>query len=373
MLLKSASWKDKFKSFVESGGAGLVGMLASRLARNSTEGNQQQHNAVNNYSWLFSPLSRITFGMYSSASNPNTGGTQPSAAPSSAPAQKAMPFMRQPRSPLDYVSGSHIGQFNNYRPTPPTTYNSSGTAAKSNTAPLTKQASFLKAYLNGLVSHTAGLAGGKLGTAGLLTGLGRLMGASSKPVLKNGKLVQELLPMHLVKGKLGFLGSLGQRIGLAGQKLNKWTEGLHKKYMQSLDDALGGAGAHASKKGKLLRYGLIGPTAIAAPIGYSMWADSDDNKGKLIAAPGRAYTKFLQYGTPLGLAAEGTSRLGTGIKNMMEEATADGASAASKLINYELANRSRLDYLGGVLSPERFATGVDDAVQEYLTQLNNLA
>lgn len=282
MLLKSASWKGKLKSFVGSGGAGLGGMIASR-------------------------------------------------------------------------------------------YNSSGFAAKSNTAPLTKQASFLKAYLNGLVSHTAGLAGGKLGTAGLLTGLGRLMGASSKPVLKNGKLVQELLPMHLVKGKLGFLGSLGQRIGLAGQKLNKWTEGLHKKYMQSLDDALGGAGAHASKKGKLLRYGLIGPTAIAAPIGYSMWADSDANKDKLLAAPGRAYTKFLHYGTPLGLAAEGSSRLGTGIKNMMEEATADGASAASKLINYELANRSRLDYLGGVLSPERFATGVDDAVQDYLTQLNNLA
>lgn len=239
--------------------------------------------------------------------------------------------------------------------------------------PFTKQSSFLGAYLRGLASHSASLAGGKLGTAGLLTGLGRLMGAVSKPVLKDGKLVKELLPMHAVKGKIGLMGNLGQRIGLAGQKLNKWTEGLHNKYMKSLDEALGEIGAHASKKGKLLRYGLIGPTAIGAPIGYTMWADSDKNKDKLLAKPGLAYMKLLQYGTPLGLASTGTSKLGEGLKNMMQESVSEGASAASKLINYELANRSRLAYLGGVLSPERFATGVDDAVQEYLTQLNNLA
>lgn len=220
----------------------------------------------------------------------------------------------------------------------------------------------------GLLSHTASLLGGNLGTGGLLKAIGGLLGGSHTITRMgaNGKLVKKLIPMDKLQGKLGWKERLGQRMSLAGEGLTRWTNKLHRKYMHSVDDL---TGSHKNWKGRALRFGLIGPAALAAPIAYSSWAENPNNKDSVAAQPAKALKFAWDYSSIPGLVNVGLQKGMEAYGNSMQKATLDGAEIASKLINYELANQPRAAYLAGIYNPAYFATRTDSAVQSYLQQL----
>lgn len=230
--------------------------------------------------------------------------------------------------------------------------------------------SFVKAVGNGFLSHNASILGGKLGTGGMLNLLGKLFGAHTKSVVDpaTGKLVKKLLPMDQLHGA-SFLNRIGQRLGLAGDKLTNWTNKLHNNYMQSVRDV---TGSEQNWKGRLLRFGLIGPAAIAAPMAYAGWGDKAENSDKLLAQPAKAINTAWHYGNIPGLALTGISKGTKLYSDSLKKSTLDGAAIASKLINYELANQPRSAYLAGVVNPALFAGKTDESVQRFLQQLNNI-
>lgn len=236
---------------------------------------------------------------------------------------------------------------------------------------MTKSSSFLTAAGRGLLSHTASLLGGSLGTGGLLKAVGHMLGGSHtvSRMATNGQMVKKLIPMSKLQGKLGMKEALGQRLSLWGDDLTRWTNKLHRKYMRSVDDL---TGSHKNWKGRALRFGLIGPAALAAPVMYSGWAEDPKNSNKLLAQPAHALKKLWDYGSIPGLVTTGIQKGTEMYGKSMQKATMDGAAVASKLINYELANQPRAAYLAGVYNPAYFASKTDAAVQNYLQQLSQL-
>lgn len=185
----------------------------------------------------------------------------------------------------------------------------------------------------------------------------------------NGQMVKKLIPMSKLQGKLGMKEALGQRLSLWGDDLTRWTNKLHRKYMRSVDDL---TGSHKNWKGRALRFGLIGPAALAAPVMYSGWAEDPKNSNKLLAQPAHALKKLWDYGSIPGLVTTGIQKGTEMYGKSMQKATMDGAAVASKLINYELANQPRAAYLAGMYNPAYFASKTDAAVQNYLQQLSQL-
>lgn len=241
---------------------------------------------------------------------------------------------------------------------------------------LTKSASWLgqlgAAAGRGLLSHTASLLGGSLGTGGLLKAIGGLLGGSHTITRMgtNGKMVKKLIPMDKLQGKLGWRESLGQRMSLAGEGLTRWTNRLHRRYMQSVDDL---TGSHKNWKGRALRFGLIGPAALAAPVAYSSWAEDPKNKDSVVAQPAKALKFAWDYSSIPGLVNIGLQKGMESYGNSLQKATMDGAEIASKLINYELANQPRAAYMAGMYNPAYFANKTDAAVQSYLRQLRQMS
>lgn len=238
---------------------------------------------------------------------------------------------------------------------------------------LQKKANILaltKAIGSGFLSHNASILGGRLGTGGMLKLLGKLFGAHTKSVTDpvTGKLVKQLLPMDQMQGA-SFLNRLGQRLSLAGDKLTNWTGKLHRDYMQTIKDV---AGSEKNWKGRLLRFGLIGPAAIAAPMAYVGWGDKAENADKLVAKPSKLISAAWRYGNIPGLAITGISKGTQLYGDSLKKTTMDGAAVASKLINYELANQPRAAYLAGALSPALFANKTDESVQKFLQQINGI-
>jgi hypothetical protein len=240
---------------------------------------------------------------------------------------------------------------------------------------MTKSSAWLGALANaagkGFLSHTASLLGGSLGTGGLLKAIGSLLGGSHTVtrMSASGKLVKKLIPMNQLKGKLGWKDSIGQQLSLWGDDLTRWTKKLHRRYMGSVDNL---TGSHKNWKGRALRFGLIGPAALAAPVVYSGWAEDPKNSNKALAQPAHALKKLWDYGSLPGLVATGVQKGSELYGKSMQKATMDGAAVASKLINYELANQPRAAYLAGVYNPAYFASKTDAAVQNYLKQLNQM-
>lgn len=248
--------------------------------------------------------------------------------------------------------------------------------AEEPSAQLTKSASWLgrlgSVAGKGLLSHTASLLGGNLGTGGLLKAIGSLLGGSHTITRMgtNGKMVKKLIPMDKLQGKLGWRANLGQRISLAGEGLTRWTNKLHRNYMRSVDDL---TGSHKNWKGRALRFGLVGPAALAAPVAYSSWAEDPKNKDSIAAQPAKALKIAWDYSSIPGLVNVGLQKGMEAYGNSMQKATMDGAEIASKLINYELANQPRAAYMAGLANPAYFANKTDAAVQAYLRQLRQMS
>lgn len=249
---------------------------------------------------------------------------------------------------------------------------------------------------------------GNWGLGGLLKGVGRMLGAESDTVLRqglnnsnfirrgstvNGKVMNTLEDMgNFMKGQNktleeaagkagrifddtaeawnqtrrylspdemkhlnpGMLQRAGQRLAHWGQKLSDMADAGQSAYRKSLNANFGAR----SIGNQVLRKG-IGFTSIAAPMGYMIGSEMTE-PGTWWAAPGKLYNKAFEYGSLPGLLGTAAGGVGSMVEDTARTATIEGARMGSQITAGELANVGRKAYLAGLIDPDRLSYMVAD-------------
>lgn len=249
---------------------------------------------------------------------------------------------------------------------------------------------------------------GNWGLGGLLKGVGRMLGAESDTVLRQGlnnsnfirrgsnvggkvmntledmgtymkdqnKLLEEaakkggrifddaaeawtqtrryLSPDEMNHLNPGFFQRAGQRLAHWGQKLTDMSDAGQAAYRKSLNANFGARtfGNQALRKG-------IGFTSIAAPMGYVIGSEMSE-PGTWWAAPGKLYGKAFEYGSIPGLLGTAAGGIGSMVEDTARTATIEGARMGSQITAGELANVGRKAYLAGLIDPDRLSYMVAD-------------
>lgn len=254
---------------------------------------------------------------------------------------------------------------------------------------------------------TSGLVG-NWGLGGLMKGVGRMLGAESDTVLRqglnnsnfirrgataNGKVMNTLEDMgNFMKdqnktleeaaskaGRIfddtaeawnqtrrylspeemkhlnpGMLQRAGQRLAHWGQKLSDMSDAGQAAYRRSLNANFGAR----SIGNQVLRKG-IGFTSIAAPMGYMIGSEMTE-PGTWWAAPGKLYNKAFEYGSLPGLLGTAAGGVGSMVEDTARTATIEGARMGSQITAGELANVGRKAYLAGLIDPDKLSYMVAD-------------
>lgn len=254
---------------------------------------------------------------------------------------------------------------------------------------------------------TSGLVG-NWGLGGLLKGVGRMLGAESDTVLRqglnnsnfirrgataNGKVMNTLEDMgNFMKdqnktleeaaskaGRIfddtaeawnqtrrylspeemshlnpGMLQRAGQRLAHWGQKLSDMADAGQSAYRKSLNANFGAR----TIGNQVLRKG-IGFTSIAAPMGYMIGSEMTE-PGTWWAAPGKLYGKAFEYGSLPGLLGTAAGGIGSMVEDTARTATIEGARMGSQITAGELANVGRKAYLAGLIDPDKLSYMVAD-------------
>lgn len=249
---------------------------------------------------------------------------------------------------------------------------------------------------------------GNWGLGGLLKGVGRMLGAESDTVLRQGlnnsnfirrgskvggkvmntledmgtymkdqnKVLEEaarkggrifddaaeawtqtrryLDPSEMKHLNPGFFQRAGQRLAHWGQKLTDMSDAGQAAYRKSLNANFGARtfGNQALRKG-------IGFTSIAAPMGYVIGSEMSE-PGTWWAAPGKLYGKAFEYGSLPGLIGTAAGGIGSMVEDTARTATIEGARMGSQITAGELANVGRKAYLAGLIDPDRLSYMVAD-------------
>lgn len=249
---------------------------------------------------------------------------------------------------------------------------------------------------------------GNWGLGGLLKGVGRMLGAESDTVLRQGlnntnfirrgskvggKVMDTLEDMgNFMKGQNktleeaagkagkifdetaeawnqtrryldpsemkhlnpGLLQRAGQRLAHWGQKLTDMSDAGQAAYRRSLNANFGAR----SIGNQVLRKG-IGFTSIAAPMGYVIGSEMSE-PGTWWAAPGKLYGKAFEYGSIPGLLGTAAGGIGSMVEDTARTATIEGARMGSQITAGELANVGRKAYLAGLIDPDKLSYMVAD-------------
>jgi hypothetical protein len=249
---------------------------------------------------------------------------------------------------------------------------------------------------------------GNWGLGGLLKGVGRMLGAESDTVLRQGlnnsnfirrgsnvggkvmntledmgtymkdqnKLLEDaarkggrifddaaeawtqtrryLSPAEMKHLNPGLIQRAGQRLAHWGQKLTDMSDAGQAAYRRSLNANFG----KRSIGNQILRKG-IGFTSVAAPMGYVIGSEMSE-PGTWWAAPGKLYGKAFEYGSIPGLLGTAASGIGSMVENTARTATIEGARMGSQITAGELANVGRKAYLAGLIDPDRLSYMVAD-------------
>lgn len=156
----------------------------------------------------------------------------------------------------------------------------------------------------------------------------------------------------------GFFGRLGQRFAHWGQKLTDMSDAAQAGYRKSLNANFGAR----SLGNQILRKG-IGFTSIAAPMGY-MLASETVGGDKAWAKPGQWYGKAFEYGSIPGLLGTAAGGVGSMMEDTARTATIEGARLGSQITAGELANVGRKAYLAGLIDPDKLSHMVADKANE---------
>lgn len=249
---------------------------------------------------------------------------------------------------------------------------------------------------------------GNWGFGGLLKGIGRMLGAESETVLRqglnnadvirrgatvNGKTLDTLKDMgEFMKGQNknleeaakgagkifdetaeawnqtrrylspeemshlnpGMMQRVGQRLAHWGQKITDLSDAGQSAYRRSLNKNFG----ERTLGNQIWRKG-IGFTSVATPMGYVV-ASEMAKPDEWWAAPGRWLGTAFEYGSLPGLAGTTAGKVGSAIENTTRTATIEGARMGSQITAGELANVGRRAYLAGLINPDKLSYMVAD-------------
>ena len=152
----------------------------------------------------------------------------------------------------------------------------------------------------------------------------------------------------------GMLQRAGQRLAHWGQKLTDMSDAGQAAYRRSLNANFGAR----SIGNQVLRKG-IGFTSIAAPMGYVIGSEMSE-PGTWWAAPGKLYGKAFEYGSIPGLLGTAAGGIGSMVEDTARTATIEGARMGSQITAGELANVGRKAYLAGLIDPDKLSYMVAD-------------
>lgn len=152
----------------------------------------------------------------------------------------------------------------------------------------------------------------------------------------------------------GMLQRAGQRLAHWGQKLTDMSDAGQAAYRRSLNANFG----KRSIGNQILRKG-IGFTSVAAPMGYVIGSEMSE-PGTWWAAPGKLYGKAFEYGSIPGLLGTAASGIGSMVEDTARTATIEGARMGSQITAGELANVGRKAYLAGLIDPDKLSYMVAD-------------
>lgn len=152
----------------------------------------------------------------------------------------------------------------------------------------------------------------------------------------------------------GILQRAGQRLAHWGQKLTDMSDAGQAAYRRSLNANFGAR----SLGNQVLRKG-IGFTSIAAPMGYVIGSEMSE-PGTWWAAPGKLYGKAFEYGSIPGLLGTAAGGIGSLVEDTARTATIEGARMGSQITAGELANVGRKAYLAGLIDPDKLSYMVAD-------------
>jgi hypothetical protein len=152
----------------------------------------------------------------------------------------------------------------------------------------------------------------------------------------------------------GLLQRAGQRLAHWGQKLTDMSDAGQAAYRRSLNANFGAR----SIGNQVLRKG-IGFTSVAAPMGYVIGSEMSE-PGTWWAAPGKLYGKAFEYGSIPGLIGTAAGGIGSMVEDTARTATIEGARMGSQITAGELANVGRKAYLAGLIDPDKLSYMVAD-------------
>lgn len=177
-------------------------------------------------------------------------------------------------------------------------------------------------------------------------------------------LISETLGGDKATGILSLIGNLGTRLSKGGDKLVKWGDDLDNWYKKDLfAGTLGEKGKLSFLKRNALRF-AAGATPLGVAPAATYFGD-DSAAGKSLGV----LNNVINYGSPAMLAMNGVIKGMEAYGNSMNNATLDGAALGAGLVAGKLAETNPVAFLGGTVSPTRFARKVNNIAQAELNML----